>query len=117
MQGRQLNSIQQNVECYMALYEIIQYLLGMITAVLEQYLRRILQILNVDRAFFANRCCLWTQQILSKNVFYKWTILRYDINIKKYLEEKRVLTPDLGGSAKTNEVGDEVARKLEEKYV
>lgn len=43
--------------------------------------------------------------------------MRYDINIKKYLEEKRVLTPDLGGSAKTNEVGDEVACKLEEKYV
>lgn len=40
--------------------------------------------------------------------------MRYDINIKKYLEEKRVLTPDLGGSAKTNEVGDEVACKLEE---
>ena len=34
--------------------------------------------------------------------------------IEEMLVEKRVLTPDLGGSATTTEVGDEVARKLAE---
>jgi len=31
------------------------------------------------------------------------------------LVEKAILTPDLGGTAKTNQVGDEVVRKLAEK--
>ena len=34
--------------------------------------------------------------------------------VEEMLVEKRVLTPDLGGSATTTEVGDEVARKLAE---
>ena len=33
---------------------------------------------------------------------------------EEILSEKNVLTPDLGGSAKTSQVGDEVIRKLTE---
>ena len=35
--------------------------------------------------------------------------------IEEILTEKKVLTPDLGGMAKTSEVGDEVIRKLKER--
>ena len=34
--------------------------------------------------------------------------------IEEMLVEKKVLTPDLGGTAKTSQVGDEVIRKLKE---
>mgnify|MGYP001306623528 FL=1 len=34
--------------------------------------------------------------------------------IEDLLVEKKVLTPDLGGTATTSQVGDEVVRKLEE---
>ena len=34
--------------------------------------------------------------------------------IEEMLVEKKVLTPDLGGTAKTSQVGDEVVRKLQE---
>lgn len=36
--------------------------------------------------------------------------------IEEILVEKKVLTPDLGGTASTSDVGDEVIRKLTEKY-
>ena len=36
--------------------------------------------------------------------------------IEEMLVEKEVLTPDLGGSATTAQVGDRVAAKLEEKF-
>ena len=35
--------------------------------------------------------------------------------IEEILVEKRFLTPDLGGTATTSQVGDEVVRKLREK--
>ena len=34
--------------------------------------------------------------------------------IEEILEEKKVMTPDLGGCASTSDVGDEVVRKLSE---
>ena len=37
--------------------------------------------------------------------------------IEEMLVEKKVLTPDLGGNAKTSQVGDEVVQKLKEKAV
>ena len=36
--------------------------------------------------------------------------------IEQMLVEKAVLTPDLGGTASTSQVGDEVVRKLEQMY-
>ena len=43
----------------------------------------------------------------------EWAARVLDV-IEEMLVEKRVLTPDLGGSASTAEVGDEVIRKLQE---
>ncbi len=45
----------------------------------------------------------------------KWADRLIDI-IEETLVEKTVLTPDLGGTATTEQVGDEVIRKLAEKH-
>ena len=45
----------------------------------------------------------------------EWADRLLDI-IEEMLVEKKVLTGDLGGTATTSEVGDEVVRKLEEKF-
>ena len=34
--------------------------------------------------------------------------------IAEVLRERKVLTPDLGGSSKTSDVGDEIAKKVKE---
>ncbi len=38
--------------------------------------------------------------------------IRVDRAVARCLEERRVLTPDLGGNASTSQVGDEVVRLL-----
>ena len=52
-------------------------------------------------------------QMLEFFGYQKWADRLIDI-IEEILVEKKCLTPDLGGSAKTSEVGDEVIRKLQE---
>ncbi len=39
---------------------------------------------------------------------------RVDTAVARCLEQRRVLTPDLGGNASTSQVGDEVVRLLKE---
>ena len=53
-------------------------------------------------------------QMLEFFGYEKWSKRLIEI-IEEILDEKRVLTPDLGGTAKTGEVGDEVVRKLRQK--
>jgi tartrate dehydrogenase/decarboxylase/D-malate dehydrogenase len=48
--------------------------------------------------------------------YQKWADRLIEI-IEEMLVEKKVLTPDLGGNAKTSQVGDEVVQKLKEKAV
>lgn len=52
-------------------------------------------------------------QMLEFFGYQKWADRLIEI-IEEMLVEKKVLTPDLGGTAKTAEVGDEVVRKLQE---
>lgn len=52
-------------------------------------------------------------QMLEFFGYQKWADRLIEI-IEEMLVEKKVLTPDLGGNAKTSQVGDEVIRKLQE---
>jgi len=55
---------------------------------------------------------VWSaSQMLDFFGYEKWGARLIDI-IEEVLTEKKVLTPDLGGNAKTSEVGDEVVRKI-----
>jgi len=55
---------------------------------------------------------VWSaSQMLEFFGYTKWADRLIDI-IEEILTEKKVLTPDLGGTAKTSQVGDEVVRKL-----
>ena len=55
-------------------------------------------------------------QMLEFFGYQKWADRLIEI-IEEMLVEKKVLTPDLGGNAKTSQVGDEVVQKLKEKAV
>ena len=55
-------------------------------------------------------------QMLEFFGYQKWADRLIEI-IEEILVEKQVLTPDMGGTAKTSQVGDEVVRKLQEKAV
>ena len=55
-------------------------------------------------------------QMLEFLGYQKWSDRLIEI-IEEMLVEKKVLTPDLGGTAKTSQVGDEVVRKLQEMAV
>ena len=55
-------------------------------------------------------------QMLEFFGYQKWSDRLIEI-IEEMLVEKKVLTPDMGGTAKTSQVGDEVVRKLQEKAV
>ena len=55
-------------------------------------------------------------QMLEFFGYQKWSDRLIEI-IEEMLVEKKCLTPDMGGSAKTSEVGDEVIRKLKEKAI
>ena len=55
-------------------------------------------------------------QMLEFFGYQKWADRLIEI-IEEMLVEKVCLTPDLGGNAKTSQVGDEVVRKLQEKAV
>ena len=55
-------------------------------------------------------------QMLEFFGYQKWADRLIEI-IEEILAEKKVLTPDMGGTAKTSQVGDEVVRKLQEKAV
>ncbi len=58
---------------------------------------------------------MWSAaQMLEFFGYQKWADHLIKI-IEEMLVEKKVLTPDLGGSAKTAEVGHEVVRKLQER--
>ena len=55
---------------------------------------------------------VWSaSQMLDFFGYEKWGARLIDI-IEEILTEKKVLTPDMGGNAKTSEVGDEVVRKI-----
>ena len=57
---------------------------------------------------------VWSaSQMLDFLGYPQWGKKLIDI-IEDMLVEKKVLTPDLGGTATTSQVGDEVLRKLEE---
>ena len=57
---------------------------------------------------------VWSaSQMLGFFGYKQWAARLIEI-IEEILTEKKVLTPDLGGTAKTSEVGDEVVRKLRE---
>lgn len=59
---------------------------------------------------------IWSaSQMLEFFGHQQWADRLIDI-IEEMLIEKKALTPDLGGCAKTNEVGDEAVRKLTEKF-
>ena len=60
---------------------------------------------------------VWSvSQMLEFFGYDKWAKRVIDV-IEEITGEKRVLTPDFGGSATTDEVGEEVIRKLKEKAV
>lgn len=59
---------------------------------------------------------IWSaSQMLEFFGHQQWADRLIDV-IEEMLIEKKALTPDLGGCAKTNEVGDEAVRKLTEKF-
>ena len=58
---------------------------------------------------------VWSaSQLLDFFGYEKWAIRIIEV-IEETLVEKKVLTPDLGGNATTNQVGDEIVRKLKSK--
>ena len=58
---------------------------------------------------------VWSaSQMLEFFGYKKWADRLIEI-IEEVLTENKVLTPDLGGTAKTSQVGDEVIRKLKER--
>ena len=55
---------------------------------------------------------IWSASQMLDFFGYKEWGKRFIDSIEEVLVEKNVLTPDLGGSASTSEVGDAVARKI-----